>query len=69
MTTVENKEVINLIRASFSSNGMIIAKGKAARQAKANQILSSEVSYYGKMVDGYDAHSCLLMIANPNANI
>jgi hypothetical protein len=68
-TTTTNKEVIALIEKAFDKQGMLINPNSRKNQNQAKGFLESDYSYYGEKVNGYDTHTCLLIIAYPNRDI
>jgi hypothetical protein len=68
-TTTINQQVISLITKAFDSNGLLINAKSKKNQNEAKSILSQDNSFYGQLVNGYDVHNCLLIIAYPNKSI
>jgi hypothetical protein len=68
-TTVTNQQVIDLINRAFDENGQLVDPKSRKNRSQAKAILSSGLNLYGKTVDGFDAHTSLLMIAYPDREI
>lgn len=68
-TTTTNKEVIALITRAFDSDGCLINPNNRKNKKEAKSFLDGDVSFYGEKVNGYDTHTCLLIIAYPNSDI
>jgi hypothetical protein len=68
-TTVTNQQVISLINRAFNVDGFLVNPKSKKNQKEAIAFLESEVSVYGQTVNGFDAHTCLLIIAYPNSAI
>jgi len=64
-TTTTNKQAINLINRAFTDGYLINPKSRK-NQTEAKQLLASGIDFYGELVNGYDTHNCLLIIAYPN---
>jgi len=68
-TTATDQKVITLINRAFNADGYLVNKGSRKNKKEANEFLNGDVSYYGELVNGWDAHNCLLIIANPNVEL
>ena len=69
MTTTTNQQVINLINRAFDADGHLVKANSRKNQSEAKQLLDSGINCYGELVNGFDAHNCLLIIAYPNKQI
>jgi len=69
MTTYTTSHVADLINRAFDANGYLVNPKSRRNQTEAKAILNSGLNLYGRMVDGFDAHTSLLMIAYPNQTI
>lgn len=68
-TTTTNQQVINLINRAFDTNGYLVNAKSRKNQTEAKQLLESGIDFYGELVNGYDIHNCLLIIAYPNKSL
>ena len=68
-TTVTNQKVINLINRAFDADGYLVNPKSRKNQKEARELLDGNESFYGETVNGYEAHNCLLIIANPNTSL
>lgn len=68
-TTTTNKQVINLINRAFDNDGFLINPNSRKNQNEAKQLLECGIDFYGELVNGFDTHNCLLIIAYPNKSI
>jgi hypothetical protein len=68
-TTTTNKQAINLINRAFDADGYLLNAKNRKNQNEAKQLLESGISFYGELVNGFDTHNCLLIIAYPNRQI
>jgi hypothetical protein len=70
-TTVTNQQVIALINRAFDPKGFLVKSKRRRNQKEAREILENEneESYYGKLVNGLEAHNCLLIIAYPDHSL
>lgn len=66
---VTNQQVIDLINRAFDADGRLVNPKSKRNQAQARSFLDSGVNYSGRIVDGYDAHISLTIIAYPNKSI
>jgi hypothetical protein len=67
-TTVTNQKVINLINRAFNADGFLIKPKSKKNQKEAIALIETE-NVYGQTVNGFDAHTSLLIIAYPNSAI
>lgn len=67
--TYTTAQAIEFINRAFDADGFLVNPKSKKNQAKAQAILDSGLSLYGKKADGYDAHASLLMIAYPDQAI
>jgi hypothetical protein len=67
-TTATSNQVINLINRSFDADGFLINPKSKKNQKEAIALLKTE-NVYGQTVNGFDAHTSLLIIAYPNISI
>lgn len=65
-TTATNQQVINLINRAFDSKGYLVAPRSVKNRVEAKKLLDSEEDFYGQLVNGWDVHNSLLIIAYPN---
>jgi hypothetical protein len=68
-TTTTNQQVINLINKAFDNDGFLINPKSRKNQNKAKQLLECGIDFYGQLINGFDIHNCLLIIAYPNKSI
>jgi len=64
-----NQQVIDLINRAFDVNGYLLNPKSRKNQNEAKQLIESGVDYYGQLVNGFEVHNCLLIIAYPNKNL
>ncbi len=67
-TTATNQQAINLINRSFDSDGFLMNPKSRKNQKEAKELLENN-NFYGQLLDGFDVHTSLLMIAYPNREI
>jgi hypothetical protein len=68
-TTTTNQQVINLINKAFDNDGFLINPKSRKNQNEAKQLLECGIDFYGQLVNGFDIHNSLLIIAYPNKSI
>jgi hypothetical protein len=68
-TTTTNQQAINLINRAFDSDGYLVNPKSRKNQKEAKELLNSEYDFYDELVNGFDTHICLLIIAYPNKQI
>lgn len=69
MNNVTTTQAISLINRAFDANGFLINPKSKKNQNEARAILESDLNLYGKTVNGFDAHVCMLVIAYPDQAI
>jgi hypothetical protein len=68
-TTTTNQQAINLINKAFDKDGFLINPTSRKNQNEAKQLLECGIDFYGQLVNGFEIHNCLLIIAHPNKSI
>lgn len=68
-TTTINQQVINLINKAFDANGYLVNEKSSKNKTEAKQLLESGIDFYGELVNGFDVHNSLLIIAYPNKSL
>jgi hypothetical protein len=68
-TTTTNQQAINLINKAFDADGYLVNAKNRKNQNEAKQLLESGIDFYGELVNDFDTHNCLLIIAYPNKQI
>ncbi len=78
-TPCQNEQVVALVTRAFDADGMLVSKGKRNNQKEARAILAENEGKYSNdparpygvndVVNGYDVHASLLIIAYPNMAI
>ena len=69
MNNVTTTQAISLINRAYDANGFLINPKSKKNQNEARAILESDLNLYGKTVNGFDAHVCMLVIAYPDQAI
>jgi len=65
----QNYSTPDILRVKTDANGYLVNAKSRKNQTEAKQLLEGDFCFYGELVNGFDTHDCLLIIAYPNKDI